>query len=457
MRSACTLFLLKGEQTMKAHTLNKLHVLLVFSLLALLLLAGVGSAAASDIRTGDSLVIGSGEVIDDDLLLFANTITVNGTVNGDLIAFATTITLNGTVNGSSVIAGQTLRLNGIVKGTLYGGGTSMFLGPNAVVERNMMFGGFSLQADPGSVVRRDLTMGGMQATLNGKIDRDLLFAGQALELNGEIGRNVRAEVSEPGQFPTNLTFGPNAPAAIPPGLRVSRDAKIGGQLSYASAAEQANAILGQPAGGVVFQQLEIETQAAPVVSPYAWLWPRLRDFFTVLIIGALALWLIPKWVNTSVEHAHTKPLASTAWGLVMLIAAYLIAIVAIIAIVAVGIVIATTTLGGLSAALLGVGLSGFAIYVTLFTALALWGTKVIVACLTGTLLLHAIAKQSEVNRYVAFVVGLVLFEIVAAIPVLGPIVTFVVILLGLGAMWYVYYERRKTTQMLPTKPAPMPA
>lgn len=442
---------------MKAHTPTRLQILLALSLLALLLLLGVGSVAASDIRNGDSIVIGSGEVIDDDLLLFGNTITMNGTVNGDLIAFGNTVTVNGTVNGSAVLGGQSLRVNGTVKGTLYAGGTSMVLGSNAVVERNAMVGAYGLQSDPGSVIRRDLSMGGMQAVLSGKIDRDLNFGGQALELNGDIGRNVRAEVAEATQFPTNINFGQNLPPAIQPGLRVSKDAVIGGQLSYTSPTEQANAILAQPVGGVVFQQQQVDAQAAPVVSPYEWLFARVRDFFTVLVIGLLALWLIPKWVNTAVEHAHTKPLASTAWGLVMLIAGYAIALVAIVAIVAIGIVVGTTTLGGLAAAVFGVGLSAFTIYVTVFTALVLWGAKVIVACLTGTLLLHAIAKQSAVNRFLAFVIGLLLFEIVAAIPILGPIVTFVVMLLGLGAIWYVYYERRKTTQMIPAKPAPMPA
>lgn len=442
---------------MQAHTPTKLQLLVASSLLALLLLLGVGSVAASDIRSGNSIVIGSGEVIDDDLLLFGNTITMNGTVNGDLIAFGNTVTLNGTVNGSAVLGGQTLLVNGVVKGTLYSGGTSVILGTNAVVERNAMVGAYSLRSEPGSMIRRDLSMGGMQAVLSGKIDRDLNFGGQALELNGQIGRNVRAEVADATQFPTNLTFGPNMPPAIQPGLRVSKDAMIGGQLSYTSPTEQANAILSQPLGGIVFQQQQVDAQAAPVVSPYEWLFARLRDFFTVLVIGLLALWLAPKWVNTAVEHARTKPLASTAWGLVMLIAGYAIAVVAIVALVAIGIVIGTTTLGGLATAFFGVGLSVFTIYLTVFTALALWGAKVIVACLTGNLLLHALAKQSAVNRFLAFLVGLVLFEIVAAIPILGPIVTFVVMLLGLGAMWYVYYARRRTTQMVPAQPAPMPA
>ena len=442
---------------MKTHNSKVWQWILVAVLAAMLLLVVGGSALASDIRNGDSITIGTGEVIDDDLILFGNTIVVNGTVNGDLIAFGNSVTLNGIVNGSALLGGETLNVTGQVKGSLYGGGAAMYLRPTAVVERNMMFGGYQFQTDPGSLIVRDLSMGGAQAILSGKVGRDLKFGGQALELNGQIGRNVSADVAEPNQSLMPMSYGPNLPPAIASGLRVGRDAKIGGQLSYVSTVDQGNEILATPGGGVVFKAQPITEQVQPSNFTYEWLFNRVRDFITVLLIGLVALWLIRPWVTTAVMHAQTKPLGAAGWGFLMLIAGYALAFVLFVAIVLVGILLGMTTLGGLSLATFGIGFAGATLFVTVFTAVVVWGTKVIVSMLIGKLILERFAKEYADNVIATFVLGLLLFEIVAAIPWLGVVATFVAILLGLGAIWYVYYEGRKTHALPTSKPAPMPA
>jgi cytoskeletal protein CcmA (bactofilin family) len=427
------------------------------ALVALLMLGGAGSALASEIMSGDSIRIGTGEVIDDDVIIFGNTIVVDGTVNGDLIVFGSDITLNGTVNGSAVLAGQHMNVSGKVTGTLYSGGSALELTPNAVIQRNVMFGGYSLRTEAGSIIARDVSVGGAQAVLGGSVGRDVQFGGQALELNGEVGRNVRAAVSETGQIQRFVSFDSTLPPSVASGLRVSKDAKVGGSLTYASPVEQSNGILAQPTGGVVYQATPSNTQNVLAPSPYEWLFTRMRDFFTVLILGGVALVLMPRVVKAAVANAQNKPLASTGWGLVVLIAGYVLAVVAFVVIVALGVVFGISTLGGLSVATFGVGLAGLGLGVTVFTGIVLWGAKVIVSYAIGKLLLQQFAPDYADNTLFAFVLGLVLFEIVAAIPILGTVVTLVAILWGLGALWYVYYERRSTPQVSMPKQAPMPA
>jgi hypothetical protein len=442
---------------MKTRTFPGWLWLLAAALMLALLLGGAGTVLASDIRDGDSIVIGSSEVIDDDLLLFGNTVVMNGTVNGDLLAFGNDITINGTVNGSAMLGGQTIRVTGTVRGTLYSGGNSLVLAQSAVVERNVMFGGNALSTLEGSRIRRDLFAAGAQAAVSGVVGRDVNFAGQALELNGQVTRNVRAEVASPNQVPFTFNIGGTIVPAMPPGLRVGRNANIGGQLSYASSQNQAGEILVQPGGGIAFEPTPIpEFQPTATVEQYGWLWARVRDFVTVLILGLLALWLLPKWVQRAVEHAQTKPLASTAWGFLVLFGGLLFSALLLVVVLAFGIAIGTTTLGGLAAAIFGVGLSGFALYLTIFFGLVLWGAKVVVSSVVGRLLLRQFAPSYAENRFIAFALGLVLFEIVAAIPFLGPVLTFFVVLFGLGGMWYVYYQR-KGMQVSPPRHAPMPA
>ena len=247
------------------------------------------------------------------------------------------------------------------------------------------------------------------------------------------------------------------PPPIAAGLRVSKDAKLCGSLTYSSPVDQSGEILVQPEKGVVYQPIVSDVRNTPAPSPYEWLWTRVRDFFTVLILGGLALWLTPRVVNAAVRNAQTKPLGATGWGLVVLIVGYALAVVALILVVALGILFGVSSLGGLSVATLTAGLAGLGLGVTVFTGIVLWGAKVIVSFVIGKLVLQWVAPDYADNAVLVFVLGLLLFEVLAAIPILGMVVTLVGILWGLGAMWYVYYERRSTPQVPLPKQAPMPA
>jgi cytoskeletal protein CcmA (bactofilin family) len=61
-----------------------------------------------------SVTIGAQEVINDDLYLSAETVTIDGTVKGDAVVAATQITLNGTVEGDLIAVGRIITVNGTV-------------------------------------------------------------------------------------------------------------------------------------------------------------------------------------------------------------------------------------------------------------------------------------------------------------------------------------------------------
>ena len=83
--------------------------ILVFASLALLAsLLFVSSAWAIETRGGQNVTIGADEVIEDDLYVGAETVTVEGTVRGDLVAAGGTVRMNGTVEGDIISAGQTV-------------------------------------------------------------------------------------------------------------------------------------------------------------------------------------------------------------------------------------------------------------------------------------------------------------------------------------------------------------
>jgi len=69
---------------------------------------------AADLRSGDTVTVASGDVVDDDLYVAGGSIVIDGTINGDLWAVGRDVTINGTVNGSLVAVAQTVEVNGDV-------------------------------------------------------------------------------------------------------------------------------------------------------------------------------------------------------------------------------------------------------------------------------------------------------------------------------------------------------
>ncbi len=428
-------------------TLRKSWVRFLLAMsLTLLLAAGLArSAEAVDVRGGDTITIGKDEVVDDDLFLAGNIVVMNGTVSGNLFVAGSQIEVNGTVNGSLFLAGQSLTVNGKVSGSVFGGSASMRLGPQASVGRNVFYGGFGLTSEPGSTVGRDLLMGGYQAVLGGDIARDLRFGGGALELSGKVGRDVIADVSAPGtdRQAGFTSFTPGMPAPIAPGLRVSNRARIGGTLTYSSPVEQASAIQSAPAGGVAYKARQERGGAQAQRNVVGeWIADLLREFMTLLVLGLLAVWQLPALLNHAADKVRARPLPSAGWGLIVLIGGFILAFLAALAIIIAAILLGIITLGGLGWTTAGVGFSALALVFSLFMLLISYGSKLVIAYLVGRLVLLQVAKQYADHKVWPLLLGIVLYVLVASIPLLGGIVGIIATLVGLGALWLLYRERR---------------
>ena len=174
--------------------------LILFIGLTLALLGFIARPAhAADIRTGERVVIAADEVIDDDLIVSAQFVEVNGTVTGDVVATGTVVVINGAVEGSVLAAAQSVEVRGPVGGTIYAMGYSLQLGGEADIQRNVLFLGFSAATQPGSTVGRDFFMAGYQMRHDGAIGGDLNVSAGALQLNGTVGGDVTGEVSTAGR------------------------------------------------------------------------------------------------------------------------------------------------------------------------------------------------------------------------------------------------------------------
>src|SRR4030065_1178885 len=85
-----------------------LKILSSLLLVTMLLTLSAVPVLAFDARSGDTVTIDSGEVVDDDLYLAGSNIIIDGTVNGDVFAVGQTVAINGKVNGAVTLAAQSV-------------------------------------------------------------------------------------------------------------------------------------------------------------------------------------------------------------------------------------------------------------------------------------------------------------------------------------------------------------
>ena len=172
-----------------------------------------------------------------------------------------------------------------------------------------------------------------------------------------------------------------------------------------------------------------------------WLLDRARELVTLLLFGILAAWLLPGALVTVAEKVRTHPLPAAGWGLLAVVAGYVGAVVVGMLVVAAAILVGIITLGGLASTVFGLGFGVLGLAFTVFQFLVSYGSKLVVAYLVGKLLLEAL-KAGGPTAYLPVVVGVVLYVVIASIPLLGWLVGAAATLVGLGAIWLAVREMR---------------
>jgi cytoskeletal protein CcmA (bactofilin family) len=132
--------------------------------------------------------------------------------------------------------------------------------------------------------------------------------------------------------------------------------------------------------------------------------------FANLILGAILLLVFPSFTRRVADRVAEKPATSGAIGLLALIGTPIL------------LVLIAITIIGIPLAILGIFVYAFAVWVGL-----VYGEYAV-----GHWLLAR--SMDEVNRWYALLLGLVLFAALGLIPILGGLLAFVVLLLGLGAL-----------------------
>jgi cytoskeletal protein CcmA (bactofilin family) len=450
------------------------HLLAVISLLVILAFGITGTVQAFE--SDHDGHVPEDAVIDDDLVISGDIVTIDGTVNGNVFASGRIITLNGTVNGnllinsneaniygpvngSLAVASKSAIIESTIDGTVYYAGGSLVLGSEAIIERNILFTGYSLETTAGAIVRRDITGNGYQFIHRGEIEQELNFDTAAIEIDGQIGEDVDLIVAAPNQsedmswidMVEQFAGGRELPAAIATGIRVSDNAQISGKLNYSSPQDQTDAITARPDGGVTFTEISSTNDPAQDMQFGSGLWiaRRMREFLTLLALGALTLWKAPTLIQTSSQKLAERPLPALWAGILSYLGGYAAIVLLAILILILGMLLTVVTMGGMARTIFGVGFSSWGVVFSLFLLTITYGSKLVVTYFGGEWIVAHLAPNSERKAAWALISGLGLFFLMRLIPFLGAFIGIAATLMGLGAIWLVYkdwHDARRASQ-----------
>lgn len=366
--------------------------------LVVALALGPGAATAADSGAGDT-VVGSNETVDGDLSATTGDVVVHGTVEGDVSAVAGSVRVTGevtddvsasagsvTVEGSvgddvSAAAGSVdVVENATVGGDVSAGAGSVELGPGARVEGDASAGAGSVVVPANSTVGGDVTAGGGDARIDGTVEGSVTTGGTAVlgstaVVEGGVTYREDIDRAEGATVHGSVEHDPDNDLEVTLPLVNPSPPSLGGGL----------------VPGVVPEALHVVY------------WT-----LVALLIGAGLLALFPRFTADVATQASTDPVRSGAAGFA-----------AIVGVPFVLFAVFMTVIG------IPVAIAGAAVFV-----LVAWAGLVYGAYLAGRQLLGAAGTE---DQWLALAVGVVGVELLSQIPLLGGLLKFVVLLVGLGA------------------------
>lgn len=318
------------------------------------------------------------------------------TVESDLYIFGGTLSIQGTVQGDVIAFGGQIDIDGVVEGDVYAMGGTITVSGTTLGDVRLAGGQLTLSGDAGE----DAVLAGGQTTMSGSVAGDFLVTGGQATLSGDVARDVLGSV---------------------------------GTYSMTGSV-----------GGIEDVNIGDSAQTVAVEQPNAFVQGLLRAI-SLVVFGALLVWLAFGRLTSAVERAETRWLESALWGLGFLVTLAIVPFVILIA----GILLAI--LSGIAGLGAWVGLFVFAMLAALAgLALVAFVSMIFVAPVTvGTWIGKRIAPTA--NRFAWMAIGVIILVGLGMIPVAGPIVGFLVILLGVGA-WLAGFRKVETVVEPRTEP-----
>ncbi len=400
---------------MKGRAHKTIHLLAIALLLAFALPT---PALAQGIVYGDT--IPAGTVVDYDVVLVGQNVSIEGTVNGNVFILGNQVTVNGEVNGSLLMIGQNLMLGGTVTGGVYALGLTTELAPGASLERDLYALSVGIASQQDASIRRDLFALALDASLNGSVGRDLHTAIGPIQLYNGLMRLLGFEeltVKLHFELPKPAPENPPAPEATPSSHILPGRARLRAQA----------------------QSGEIPFDWA------AWGIDVTREWIVLSLFGLLAFWLARRPLEAGNAPFRARPWRTSGIGLLALVIGFnLFAVGALLGALVFSLGLALNSLGlwQLSIALWIASYSLLALALTALWFFITYGAKIVLVYALFTWLSDKFNTAAWV-KIAAILFGAAVYILLRSVPYVGWVFGVLVTAAGTGAAWLAWRASRQ--------------
>lgn len=313
----------------------------------------------------------------------ADDVTITQTINGHAFVSGGTVTFDGTVNGDLFVAGGMVTIRGQISDDLRVAGGFVII--EGEVGKNVLAAGGNIKVGPTAVIGGSILALGGNVNLDGTIQKDVHIYAENATILGQIGGKTNAVVTK---------------------LNINDGASLLGNLNYTAPTKATIAKEASISGTV-------KRTAPPAIEKPAK--PRFAFGFTIfsylsmLLIGLILVKLAPRQTQALGRLVEERPWKNLLWGLLFLVITPLAIFILAISII------------GLPLAVISGGVYVLTIVLTSLVT-GLWIGRRIFRTLTF-----------KKNLYLQLATGLLVIQLIFALPIIGFFVRLLSIFIGLGA------------------------
>jgi cytoskeletal protein CcmA (bactofilin family) len=375
------------------------------------------SVYASTYQGGKNVVISNLHVIDDDLYVYTNFLTVEGIINGDLSAFAYDARIQGQVTKAINVIGRSVLHTGRCEGTLRS--VAGLLAIDGTVGGSATALGRVINLNKGAVIERDFWALGETINIDGIIRGKVLARGQDISITGQIAGDVNLHcenlyIRPPAVISGNLTYYCDNPAVID-----SAGVTITGTIKQEKPKAK-------------------DTDAGSALARTVAL--RISGLCAAFLLGMILVRLFRPYAEASYHQLTTRFTMSLAAGLLLLGVIALSVIILGMTLLS-GVVGKILISSGNAGAVFGAVLLVFAIlmlpissFFALSGAICFYSGRIIVALFLGAFIMRQFRSGQYLPGFAAMFVGLVALSLSFMIPIVGVLVYLLVAAIGAGAI-----------------------
>ncbi|HEY4489891.1 MAG TPA: hypothetical protein VJC12_01385 [Candidatus Paceibacterota bacterium] len=351
---------------------------------------------AGEISVAKNVSLQKETVVNDDFYAFGNNSAISGEVMGDLITLGLNVFSSGSVSEDAFIIGANANVFSKIKGDLRLIGAKTYFGGET--GKDLVVLAQEIQILPEAKIGRDFIAQSGRVVINGAVSGKVKIGGGHVYINAEIGQDADITAN-------NIVLGPQA--------------QISGNFSYSSRNSPQIQEGAQIGGEIIVKPIKAQSRLEKIL-PTVWgTWGLIH--FAILLLSALILHgffrnISTRFVSQSIHHFWHSLLR----GFIFVIAVPIL------------IVLVFLTFIGIP-----FGLLGIALY-----TLVLVFAYVYAPVVTGSLLYHLFKiDEAIVVNWKTIIIGVIITIIFSYIPYIGPILKYGLLLVALGGIYRVLYDK----------------